>query len=49
MEIKCGACKKKIDFTDFNIKKSKTMKTIICPHCSRTIIVEMNNKKYYNE
>lgn len=49
MEIKCTTCKKKIEFSDINIKTTKKMKSIICPHCSRTVIIELNDKKYYKE
>lgn len=47
--IKCDFCKKENEFTEDKLNNNKKVKIMYCQKCGRSICLEHNGEKYYEE
>jgi len=47
--MKCYTCHKMILFNDDKINHTEKSDIVICPHCSRSVIIQLKGIKYYDK
>lgn len=48
-KIECSFCHKVVEINEDKVKKSGKAKIVRCEHCTRSIVIQYGDEKYYKE